>query len=518
MNFKRKTLLLIAIATVLRCIIASCVELGNDEVYYRMYAQDLQWNYFDHPPFVGWLIRLSTFNLKLDTELFIRFGAILSSAISTWFIYLCGKKLKDEYTGFLAACLYTFTLYGSIIAGTFILPDSPQMVFWTASLYVLIGMTDPDQFQAPKWSSLLLFGVLTGLGMLCKIHTSFLWFGLLLYILLYNRKWLLHPGVYVSGIITLLFFAPVIEWNIQHHFVTYLYHSKRVNIASGGGIDLSAFFTYFGGQVFYFNPVLFPFFIIGMVWAIKGRLPVFQHQKNILLLCGLPLILMATAISFFKEVLPHWTGPAYSSLILLTAAYFAQKIPAGQIQKQGIPRVMQWAGVFITMIAFAGILVIHFYPGTLSSKAKPFTGDGDFTVDMYGWKEMKTMVDSLFKKDDETGAMKKESIVVCNKWFPGAHLDYYVTMPLKRDIQVLGDTSDIHQYAWLNQQRKPLKPGDDAYMIVPSEDFFDVRLYQPFFQTIIAPEILEQKRNGKTIRYIYVFRLKNYQGQPGLLN
>ncbi|MBU3714275.1 MAG: dolichyl-phosphate-mannose--protein mannosyltransferase, partial [Ferruginibacter sp.] len=84
MNFKRKTIQLIFIATIIRIAIASIIGLGNDEVYYRMYAQDLQWNYFDHPPMVGWMIRLTTFNLILDSELFIRSIAILSSAVSTW--------------------------------------------------------------------------------------------------------------------------------------------------------------------------------------------------------------------------------------------------------------------------------------------------------------------------------------------------------------------------------------------------------------------------------------------------
>ena len=109
-----------------RCITASCIELGNDEVYYRMYAQHLQWNYFDHPPMLGWLIRFTTANLFLDNEFFIRLGAIVSAAITTWLIFLSGKKLSNDYTGFLATAIYTAAIYGSIIAGTFILPDSPQ--------------------------------------------------------------------------------------------------------------------------------------------------------------------------------------------------------------------------------------------------------------------------------------------------------------------------------------------------------------------------------------------------------
>ena len=163
MSNRKKTILLIVIATIFRLVIASVIELGNDEVYYRMYAQYIEWNYFDHPPLVGWLIRFTTANLFLDNELFIRLGAILSAAATTWFLFLSGKKLNNEYTGFLAALIYTATIYGSIIAGTFILPDSPQMVCWSGGLYLLIGITKNQFINPTKRNNVLLFGFVAGL-------------------------------------------------------------------------------------------------------------------------------------------------------------------------------------------------------------------------------------------------------------------------------------------------------------------------------------------------------------------
>ena len=256
MNYKNKTLLLIFIATALRCITASCIELGNDEVYYRMYAQYLQWNYFDHPPAVGWLIRITTANLNFNGELFIRCGAIIAAAITTWFIFLTGKRLNNDYTGFLAAFIYTCSIYGSIIAGTFILPDSPQMICWSACLYLLVSITRYNHINRTKKRQLLLFGLIAGIGMLCKIHTAFLWLGLLLYVIRHNREWLKQPVLYIAALISILLFYPVIKWNIDNHFITYLYHSKRVAVTNSG-IDLSSFLTFTGGQIFYANPIIF---------------------------------------------------------------------------------------------------------------------------------------------------------------------------------------------------------------------------------------------------------------------
>ena len=47
----------------IRLFAAGSLELGNDEAYYWLYGQHLQWNYFDHPPMVAVFIRLFTFNL-----------------------------------------------------------------------------------------------------------------------------------------------------------------------------------------------------------------------------------------------------------------------------------------------------------------------------------------------------------------------------------------------------------------------------------------------------------------------
>lgn len=517
MNYKNKTLLLIFIATVLRCITACCIELGNDEVYYRMYAQYLQWNYFDHPPMVGWLIRFTTANLFFDNEFFIRLGAIISAAITTWFIFLCGKRLNNEYSGFLAAVIYTASIYGNIIAGTFILPDSPQMICWSAGLYLLITIHRYNHINRTKKRDLLLFGVVTGIGMLCKIHTAFLWIGLLLYIIRHNRQWLKEPALYISGFISIALFYPVIKWNIDNHFITYLYHSKRVTVTNSG-IDFNSFFTFTGGQVFYTNPIIFVLIIMGTVGAFKNNLPVSVSQKRILLYCSLPLIIVATAISLFKNTLPHWTGPAYSGLILLTACYISkpayragtQKLKS-VVAKRIMPNSLLAACVFQLLVITAGILLVNLMPGTIGKKENKYRGEGDFTLDMYGWKNLKTQFKKIVESDIQSGAMKKDAFIICNKWFPASHINYYVAMPLQKELVAIGDTNDIHQYAWINNERSKLKAGDDAYCIVPSNNYFNPQeLYAGFFTAILPLQIIEQRRKGETCRYFYIWRLKNY--------
>jgi hypothetical protein len=510
LSYRKKVLVLIAITTVVKIFIACSINLGNDEVYYRMYAQDMQWNYFDHPPMVAWLIRLTTFNLYFDNIFFIRLGAIICSAIVTWLFYLCGKKLSNEETGYYAACIYTTTIYGSIVAGIFILPDSPQMVCWLICLYLFIKITQYTHINRTKKMHMLYFGIAAGVGMLCKVHSIFLWVAVVLYVLVYNKVWLKEPFFYLAMLATGLFMFPILIWNIDNNFVTYLYHSKRVDVTSGG-IQLNNFISFTTAQLLYCNPIIIFFIAKSTVAAIKNNLPVLTSHSKILLLSSLPLMFTALGLSLFKEVLPHWIGPAYCGLILLTASYFSKKTKEKNY-KWGLPIPVLASLLLVLAISIIGVIGINFYPGTLGSKSNNNYGDGDFTLDMYGWNSVKKEVEKIIEKDITTQSMSSDAAVVSNKWFPASHIYFYIAMPLKRSLIAIGDTNDIHQYAWLNNKRRTLKQGDDAYFIVPSNNNCDVAaLMQIKFTVIQQLDTIIQNRSGKMCRKFYLWRLKNYK-------
>jgi 4-amino-4-deoxy-L-arabinose transferase-like glycosyltransferase len=137
-TYQRNVWKLVGITILVKLVLSVLLELGNDEVYYYTYALQPDWSHFDHPPMVGWLIRLSTLNLHWVSTLSMRLGAILCSALATFVIYETGSLLKNEKAGFIASLLYTFSIYTSIIAGMFIMPDSPQMLFYTLSIYFMV--------------------------------------------------------------------------------------------------------------------------------------------------------------------------------------------------------------------------------------------------------------------------------------------------------------------------------------------------------------------------------------------
>ncbi|RYY99793.1 MAG: glycosyltransferase family 39 protein, partial [Chitinophagaceae bacterium] len=206
LSYRRRLTGLLVLSAGLRCLLASVFELGNDEVYYWTYAQQLQWNYFDHPPLVGLWIRLSTWNLEYEwSELAVRGGAILSCAASTVLLFHTVRRLHSERAGWYAALLYNASIYAGIIAGLFILPDSPQMLFWCAALHTLVSIN----VNGRLWGPWLLFGALAGLTVLSKVHGVFLWFGFGLYILFCRRAWLARPQLYVAALLTAAIASPI---------------------------------------------------------------------------------------------------------------------------------------------------------------------------------------------------------------------------------------------------------------------------------------------------------------------
>jgi len=510
-SYHKKMFLLITVSTVIKFIIASTVELGSAEVYYWSYSLNLQWNYFDHPPVVAWLIRLTTANLLLHNELFVRIGAIISSAICTWLIFKIGKIIHNRQTGWYAALLYTSFIYGSLLAGTFILPDSPQMVFWLLSLLVLIRIIHTPGNNSRHIFQWCLFGLLSGLCIMSKVHGVFLWLGVIMYALFINRNWLKTPGLYLSAIITIIIISPIVIWNFQHDYANYTFHSDRINIATTK-IDIVAFIKELVEVAFLVvNPINFYLIYTSISPALKSNAAFDKKDIQLLLFCSLPLLFILLFISIFGETKAYWPGPAYSCLLILPAIKSALAIEEG---KRTVPVIIKVSLLYTLLLVIVEMLVINYYPGTTSSEKDGLSiGKDDLSLDMYGWEEAGKRFDSLYRSDVATGIMPAEAPVIITNWFPAAHIEFYIADRTKQQLLGIGNISDLHQYYYTNKYKRQLRKGDDAYFIVPSNLFnykaLDVVLNN--FQRYEMPLVISQYRSGLICKKVYVFRIRGYK-------
>ncbi|MHB1177108.1 MAG: ArnT family glycosyltransferase [Daejeonella sp.] len=501
----RPLLWLIVISTTARMSLAWILELGNDEVYYTTYAFHLQENYFDHPPGVALLIRLFSANLQFQNELFVRLGSIVCAAIGTILSYKIGTLIRNQRTGLYAAILYNTSIYTSIISGTFILPDSPQVIFWLGALLFMFRIIiSSERNEKVPFSNWLYFGILSGCCVMCKVHGIFLWGGIGLYILFLKRNMLLDRGLYFSLIATILIISPIAYWNLENNFVTWNYHSNRVTVHQQL-IDTSGFLKTFFGQLLYNNPVNV-FIIAAALYNFRKKQFLDTCISRVILFTGLPIIVITTLMSLFNPVLPHWSGPGFMTLTFFAAAYLDR---ITEVYNKAVIPVLKASIALITTIALLGVTVIKFYPGTIGSNKISDYGKGDFTLDMWGWKDFGKQFSSFIRQQKGTGLDTLK--IVSNKWFPAAHIEFYIAKPLHKDVIGVGDLVDLHHYVWLNQYRSDLQTGSNALCIVPSNYSLDAGdVYKNYFSSVHFIRRFCTTRNGKPARYFSVYLLKDF--------
>ena len=509
---KSHLLWLIVITTCIRLFLASQLELANDEVYYWTYALYPDLSHFDHPPMVGFLAQLSSFNLFFKDDFFLRLGSILLSAGSTWIIFLIGKKIKNEVAGLYAAFLYTSSIYCSIISGFSLIPDASQVFFWLICLNISLSILSAEKIENRQRFHMILFGVCAGLAMLSKYHSVFIWLGVILFILIKNRKWLLDYSLYLSGIISLIIFSPVFIWNIQNNFISFTFHGDRV--APAFELRPDYFFTEIAGQIAYNNPLNIILIIMALVALVKGKDFVKDKYKWILLLNGIPLWLLFTGFSLFRSTLPHWTGPAFLSMIILTATYWEERIKITFPQNILHPLRLLVPSYFLAFLLAATLYIINYSPFQLGKTSdKQNFGEYDFTQDMYGWSQVNEAFHLIAKREEESKMMAVSAGIISTQWFPGAHLDFYVAQPSNRKLFLIGDLNAIHKYAWINNARGGLELGKDYYHIAVSNYFKQpTEAFGNYFEKIEPIDTVAITRSGKIMRYAFFYRLRKYKG------
>jgi 4-amino-4-deoxy-L-arabinose transferase-like glycosyltransferase len=511
---------LLAISAVVRGIAAASIEFGNDEVYYWTYALYPDWSHFDHPAMVGWVIQLFSLNLLLDSEFFIRLASIVFMTASTYVVFRLGKEIKNAQTGLYAALLYTASIYAFVITGVFIMPDTPLMLFWLLAAWMAIkylkvkvpepveGPTDSKtvlrQAQQPKF--LLLFGLFAGLAMLSKYSGIFLWVGMGLYILLFNRKQLKNPYLYLALLISALCCLPILYWNLQNDFISFRFHGDRVG---GHVLNPATFGTELAGELFYNNPVNFVLAIMAIVAAFKGRISMDKGPLRLVLCITLPLIFVFLFFSLTRPTLPHWNAPAYCLLCLLTACMLSTKHEPSE-GRFAIPKsIVAALGVVVFTVVF-GVIEINtgFIP--LDRHTEPeMLGRNDFTLDMYGWEQLETKFAALREQKIAEGVMKEEDGIVGDEWFPLANLDYYVARPLGMKVMGVGYLEKLHKYLWINGERGGFTKGEDFWFITDSRYLKNPNgLYPGGFESIEPIDTITIERCGRPTKNFFVYACK----------
>lgn len=222
----RNTALTILALVALRLAAAAWTPLTFDEAYYWMWSKHLAFGYYDHPPMVAFVIRLGTL-IAGDTELGVRLISILLALPMSWAVYHTAAILfGGRRVAATATILLNVTLMAAV--GTLIVtPDAPLLV---ASSFVLFFLAKVLQTGRGAWW--LAVGVAVGAALLSKYTALFFGPAILIWLAAVAklRRWLISPWPYLGGIVAFAVFAPVVLWNADHHWVSFVKQLGRARI------------------------------------------------------------------------------------------------------------------------------------------------------------------------------------------------------------------------------------------------------------------------------------------------
>ena len=522
---------LLIISALVRGFLAAFIEFGNDEVYYWTYAMYPDWSHFDHPGMVGWVMQIFSLNLLFHSEFALRLSSIVFMTIDTYIIYRLGCLVKNKLTGFYVALLYTASLYCFIITGVFIMPDTPLMLFTLLAIWCFLSSFRPTEGSGEILSSnklsgkedfsttlrfarndgqLVLAGLFAGLALLSKYSAIFIWVGVGLYILIYDRKQLRNKYLYLSALISIVCMLPVLIWNLQNDFISFTFHGDRVSLF--GKLQPLDFVKEIMGELGYNNPINYILIIIALVALWRGNKYITDMPRRFLLCFALPFIGLFWFFSLMRETLPHWSSPALSLLLLFPATYLADKQKIIE-EKIKLPKqIIATLSLLILVLVFGvleiktGMIPLRF--GERANSVQHY-GESDFTTTIYGWRQIKDDFQAIREKKIAEGEMQKTDGMVGLQWFPMANFDYYVANPLNINMYGLESIDKIHKYAWINEYRGGLQKGNDYWFLDESSDYYAPERYLDYrFNEIVPCDTIIVERCGEPAKFVFVYMCK----------
>jgi len=375
-----RTLALIVVALVAaRLVAAAFTPLTYDEAYYWTWSRHLAGGYYDHPPMVALVIRLGTL-IAGDTELGVRLVSVLLALPMSWAVWRTAAILfRDARIAASAALLLNATLM--VAAGTLIVtPDGPLLAATSFVLYALAKVLETG--RGTWWLGV---GVAVGLALLSK-YTA-LWFGvgILAWLIAVPRlrRWLCSPWPYLGGIVAFALFAPVIAWNAQHQWVSFI---KQLGRARVDTLTLRFLGEMIPAQIGFATPLVFVLGAMGLAALMRGD-GEDRPARALVNAMFWPIALYFTWHSLHSRVEANWLGPLYPPFAVAAAIAAHRAWPARWQRAADFCRRFALPGGVVLWLA----LLVQADTGWLSG----YRRDPTVKTIGVGWRELAAQIDAV---------------------------------------------------------------------------------------------------------------------------
>jgi len=369
----RNTILTVLSLVLLRLVAAAFTPLTFDEAYYWTWSKHLAGGYYDHPPMVAIVIRLGTM-IAGDTELGVRLVSILLALPMSFAVYRTAEILfGGKRVAATATILLNVTLMAAV--GTLIVtPDSPLLV---TSSFVLFCLAKVLETGRGAWW--LAVGVAVGAALLSKYTALFFGPAILIWLVAVPalRRWLWSPWPYLGGLVALALFAPVILWNADHQWVSFIKQIGRARIEDFRPNFIAELIP---TQIAFATPLLAILGAMGL-WALLRRGAGALASRVLINAMFWVIVLYFVWHSLHARVEANWFAPVYPAFAI-AAAVAAHLVRWNARGQRLADFCLRWAAP-VGVVLFA-LLIVQADTGVLTG----YRRDSTVRSVGVGWREL----------------------------------------------------------------------------------------------------------------------------------
>ncbi len=352
----------LALTTILRAGYAAFLPLTGDEAYFWEWGRHPALSYYDHPPMAGWI--LSLINPVLgNTTLSVRLPAVLTGTVIIYLIYRLTLDITRSHSTAARVGLLAMGIPFIEVSGLLYSTDTPLLLGATLGGYMFYRATAMYDDGAWVW-----VGISFSLVMLSKFLGVAIIAACASYLVISSkhRRCLKTSGPYLASGLIILGFVPVLIWNAQNGWATFVFNFSSRHAPLSLGISNSL--DYFVGQLFSLSPLVL-FFLIPAIFsgfpALRGNFPENPWQiPSFLALVPLGGFLF---LSLFSKVGLHWPGVGVPFAVVAAGVYLLKDGP-GYRGRFTTTLSLAW---LITILLFAITLIPWLVPGDWKYPLRP---------------------------------------------------------------------------------------------------------------------------------------------------
>jgi 4-amino-4-deoxy-L-arabinose transferase-like glycosyltransferase len=413
MNPRHLLFLFLGALTVFRLIYCTQLELSPDETYYFQWSQHLDISYYSKGPGVALAMWFGTL-IGGDNAFGIRFLSPLLSLGTSLLMFGFARRLYGEVAAIWTVFAIQFVPIFQV-GGLVLTIDPISIFFWMAALYTFWLALEKSPGFNLWWPAT---GALIGCGFLAKYTNAMQLLSILLVLLLTSRyrRELWHAGfLSLLGVFS-LFTIPVLVWNSQHAWITFIHLRDRGGLDSGPKFNPSEFLTYFGLHLGVYSPLIFLGLLACIVWAWKKAAAHFKPR--FLLAFTLPLFVLYFALALKQTGEPNWTAPAAISLVVLAVPFWLE-----------LAQEKKWARIYVVAaLALGGLMsVITINMDVLRVLGLPLSYEDDPSARLRGWKTTAAQVQKV--REQYEAKIGQPVFLIADKYSTAASLGYYLPDP-----------------------------------------------------------------------------------------